>query len=303
MQPLSHLTRHGASNSKGLFTHLSQTQRSLLLRNKTFTNPRCLYTLPSRTNAISSGSPRNRPRPLSPSLRIPYLRTLSTRALPSHKGPVVRFLYRTFAYTGLFFVGCGTLVVAFFIYDASTYREADSQGECRVSEVALTPQRGGPKNLPIASTLLDDEATDEFAAQKDKPKLVILGTGWGSVALLKDLHPGDYHVTVVSPVNYFLFTPMLPSATVGTLEFRSLVEPIRKIVNRLRGHFLRAEAESIEFSEKLVEVSQVDGKGQKQNFYLPYDKLVIAVGTHSSFHDQTSDANCNFRFYNQSSRR
>ena len=145
----------------------------------------------------------------------------------------------------------------------------------------MSPIRGGPKNLPIANILLDDEATDEFVAQKDKPRLVILGTGWGSVALLKTLNPGDYHVTVVSPVNYFLFTPMLPSATVGTLEFRSLVEPVRKIIKRLRGHFLRAEAESIDFSEKLVEVSEVDSHGNKQNFYLPYDKLVIGVGTHS----------------------
>ena len=145
----------------------------------------------------------------------------------------------------------------------------------------MTPNRGGPKNLPIASILLDDESTAEFAAQKDKPKLVILGTGWGSVALLKTLNPGDYHVTVVSPVNYFLFTPMLPSATVGTLEFRSLVEPIRKIVHRIRGHFLKAEAVSVDFSEKLVEVSQVDSQGNKRNFYVPYDKLVIGVGTRS----------------------
>jgi NADH dehydrogenase len=189
-------------------------------------------------------------------------------------------------------------VVAFFIYDASTYRAANSCGECRVSEVALSPNRGGPKNLPIASILLDDEATDEFAAQKDKPKLVILGTGWGSVALLKTLNPGDYHVTVVSPVNYFLFTPMLPSATVGTLEFRSLVEPIRRIVNRLRGHFLRAEAESIEFSEKLVEVSQVDFQGKKQHFYLPYDKLVIGVGRRAILADHGVQANYPCRVYN-----
>ena len=192
-------------------------------------------------------------------------------------------------------------MVAFFIYDATTYREADRLGECRVSEFALSPTTGGPKNLPIASILLDDEASEEFAAQKDKPKLVILGTGWGSVALLKTLNPGDYHVTVVSPVNYFLFTPMLPSATVGTLEFRSLVEPIRKIVNRLRGHFLRAEAESIEFSAKLVEVSQVDSQGKKRNFYLPYDKLVIAVGTHAPPLQPCSlTLNYQCRIYNQS---
>ena len=147
-----------------------------------------------------------------------------------------------------------------------------------VSEAALSPRRGGPKNLPIADVLVDDDDCAANEAQKDKPKLVILGTGWGSVPLVKTLHPGDYHVTVVSPINHFLFTPMLPSATVGTLEFRSLVEPVRRIVQRIGGHFLKAEAENIEFSEKLVEVSQIDQFGVRQHFYLPYDKLVIGVG-------------------------
>lgn len=37
-----------------------------------------------------------------------------------------------------------------------------------------------------------------------------------------------YEVVLISPRNYFLFTPMLPSTAVGTIEFRSIVEPIRK---------------------------------------------------------------------------
>ena len=167
---------------------------------------------------------------------------------------------------------------AFFLYDASTYREDLSYQDVPVSEHALIPRRGGPKNLPIADCFIDDEDSPEMLRQKDKPKLVVLGSGWGSVALLKTLNPEDYHVTLVSPVNYFLFTPMLPSATVGTLELRSLVEPIRRIVSRVKGHFLKAEAVAVEFSEKLVEISQVDGKGERQHFYLPYDKLVIGVG-------------------------
>lgn len=71
---------------------------------------------------------------------------------------------------------------------------------------------------------------------------------------------------------------MLPSATVGTLELRSIIEPIRRIVARVNGHFLRAHAEDIEFSEKLLEVSQVTRDGEKRHFYLPYDKLVVGVG-------------------------
>ena len=32
-----------------------------------------------------------------------------------------------------------------------------------------------------------------------------------------------YDVVVVSPRNYFVFTPMLPSTAVGTVEFRCAV--------------------------------------------------------------------------------
>ena len=215
------------------------------------------------------------------SLQLPPLaahsRTVSTRALPT-RGPVFRFFYRTFAYVGFFILVSGGLVVAFFAYDASTYREDLSYRDIPVSASALEPRRGGPKNLPIAEVLVDDDDCKEMQSQKDKPKLVILGSGWGSVALLKTLNPDDYHITVVSPVNYFLFTPMLPSATVGTLELRSLVEPVRRIVQRVKGHFIKAEAVGVEFSERLLEVQQADASGVMQHFYLPYDKLVIGVG-------------------------
>jgi len=123
-----------------------------------------------------------------------------------------------------------------------------------------------------------DEDCEEMLKQRGKPKLVVLGCGWGSVALLKNINPDNYHITVVSPSNYFLYTPLLPSATVGTLELRSLVEPIRRITSKVKGHFLKANAEEVDFSAKLVEVSQTLPNGEERSFYLPYDKLVIGVG-------------------------
>lgn len=206
----------------------------------------------------------------------------SPAATPTQRSRLTRYLYRGFMSLGVFVAVSGALVVAFFIFDASTYKEEADAVDLTVSELALNPRRGGPKNLPIADHLVDDDDSPEKKAQKHKPKLVILGTGWGSVALLKQLNPDDYHVTVVSPSNYFLFTPMLPSATVGTLELRSLVEPIRRIVARVKGHFLKATAEDVDFSEKLVEVSATAPDGTKQNFYLPYDKLIVGVGKYAS---------------------
>ena len=59
-----------------------------------------------------------------------------------------------------------------------------------------------------------------FHLISEKKKLVILGTGWGSYAVLKTIDKKLYDVVVVSPRNHFLFTPLLASTTVGTLEFR-----------------------------------------------------------------------------------
>jgi hypothetical protein len=62
-----------------------------------------------------------------------------------------------------------------------------------------------------------------------KEKIVVLGTGWGAASFLKDVDTSKYDVTVISPRNYFLFTPMLAGASVGTVEFRSITEPIREV--------------------------------------------------------------------------
>ncbi|KAM3074616.1 hypothetical protein ACMFMG_008046 [Clarireedia jacksonii] len=223
------------------------------------------------------------------------VRYVSGKPLPQRRSRVLNFLYRTAALFGGSLIVLGVGVVGFFIYDASTYREDLSWTDIHVSEIALSPRRGGPKNLPIAEVFIDDDDTEEMQKQKEKPKLVVLGGGWGSVALLKTLNPDDYHVTLVSPTNYFLFTPMLPSATVGTLEFRSLVEPIRRIVARVKGHFIRAKAENIEFSHKLVELSGTSPDGKEEvRFYLPYDKLVIGVGSTTNPHGVKGLENCHF---------
>lgn len=212
------------------------------------------------------------------------VRLLSGKPPVPTKSRLLIVAYRAAAFIGASLSVVGVAIIAFFIYDASTYKEYSTQCDIEVPQLALFPKRGGPKNLPIAESFLDDNDSEENRKLVEKPRLVVLGGGWGSVALLKDLDPDEYHVTVIAPTNYFLFTPMLPSATVGTLELRSLVEPIRRVLRGCRGHFIRAKAEDVEFSEKLVEVSQIGTDGQEQHFYVPYDKLVIGVGSVTNPH-------------------
>lgn len=66
-----------------------------------------------------------------------------------------------------------------------------------------------------------------------KKKVVVLGTGWAGTSFLKSLNNPTYDVQVISPRNYFAFTPLLPSVTVGTVEARSIVEPVRNIVRKV----------------------------------------------------------------------
>jgi hypothetical protein len=46
--------------------------------------------------------------------------------------------------------------------------------------------------------------------KSNKKELVVLGTGWASVSVLQHIDRDKYNITVVSPRNYFLFTPLLP---------------------------------------------------------------------------------------------
>ncbi|KAK1218406.1 hypothetical protein PQX77_018909 [Marasmius sp. AFHP31] len=179
---------------------------------------------------------------------------------------------------GVFVLGAG-----FLVHDAFTYTERHVE-RVPLHPLALHPECGGPKNLPIAKVQVDDEEDEEMKKLAEKPRLVIVGGGWGAMGALQTLHPGDYHVTVVASETFTTFTPLLPSAAVGTVQIRSLIEPIRKIIARLRGHFVAGKAVDISMADKLVEVETIHTNGVKENIYIPYDHLIVAVGSTSSTH-------------------
>ena len=73
------------------------------------------------------------------------------------------------------------------------------------------------------------DAKPEYGNESTKKKVVVLGTGWAGTSFLKNMKSDSYDIHVVSPRNYFAFTPLLPSVTCGSVEARSVVEPIRSI--------------------------------------------------------------------------
>ncbi|XP_057488222.1 external alternative NAD(P)H-ubiquinone oxidoreductase B3, mitochondrial-like [Actinidia eriantha] len=128
--------------------------------------------------------------------------------------------------------------------------------------------------------------SDAIQADHKKKKVVVLGTGWAGTSFLKNLKDPSYEVQVVSPRNYFAFTPLLPSVTVGTVEARSVVEPVRNIVKKkgLDVKFREAECLNIDAVNKKVycRSSQDTNLGGEENFTVDYDYLVVAMGARAN---------------------
>ena len=127
------------------------------------------------------------------------------------------------------------------------------------------------------TSLSDALATTKVVGGSGKNRLVILGTGWGGFNLalgLKNTLPADQQLRIVSPSNHFVFTPLLPSTAVGTLEFRCIQEPIRKALGE-NGNYVQAKASAVDPKTKTI---LCESTFDDDKFAIKYDKLVIAVG-------------------------
>lgn len=117
----------------------------------------------------------------------------------------------------------------------------------------------------------------EDKAKIRKPRVLILGSGWAGFTLARRLQKSLFDVRVVSPANHFLFTPLLPSTAVGTLEFRAIQEPVRTIKGL--GDYYQAKARTLDMDNKVVTCEDIY-RGVK--FDVSYDYLCVAGGVKSN---------------------
>lgn len=112
--------------------------------------------------------------------------------------------------------------------------------------------------------------------QRDKPKIVVLGTGWGALSYLKHVDQRKVDITIVSPRSFFFYTPLLAGMATGTVGHSSITEPIRWYCNRTKAstQYIQGECMSVDVKKKQV----LCQTGSDICFKLDYDHLVIAVG-------------------------
>lgn len=108
-----------------------------------------------------------------------FTRLITSSSEPRRRSAFVHYCLRLITFAGFFGLTVTAFIIAFFIYDATTYKENSEHEPVPIPELALHPRRGGPKNLPIADFLVDDDDDPEKEAMQGKPRLVVLGAGWG----------------------------------------------------------------------------------------------------------------------------
>ncbi|KAI0275857.1 FAD/NAD-P-binding domain-containing protein [Russula aff. rugulosa BPL654] len=114
-----------------------------------------------------------------------------------------------------------------------------------------------------------------------KKNIVVVGSGWGSTAFLKKLDTSDYNVTIISPRNFFLFTPLLPSVAVGTLATNSILQPIRYLTRHKDRQVtvIEAEAKSVDpIAKTITFADETEVQGEVSSTTIPFDYLIYAVG-------------------------
>ncbi|PAN22710.1 hypothetical protein PAHAL_4G039500 [Panicum hallii] len=168
-----------------------------------------------------------------------------------------------------------------FFTSRAAARFLDGIGRPGVSTAALLLTAASGGGL-VAYADSAAESALEPSQDVPKKKVLVLGTGWAGTSFLKNLDCSRYEVKVISPRNYFAFTPLLPSVTCGTVEPRSIIEPIRRMFEKKSKDvtFCEAECFKIDASKKTVHCrsavgTNLDGNG---DFMLDYDYLVVALG-------------------------
>lgn len=114
-------------------------------------------------------------------------------------------------------------------------------------------------------------------------RILILGGGFGGIYTALELEKvlcrrANVEVTLVTCDNYFLFTPMLHEVAASDLELNTIINPLRKLLRRVKTFVGRIE--HIDLERKCVSVSHGFDRHAHE---LSYDHLVLALGSSSNF--------------------
>ena len=109
-----------------------------------------------------------------------------------------------------------------------------------------------------------------------RPRVVLIGGGFGGLRTARELRRADLDVVLVDKTNHHLFQPLLYQVAAAALSPGDIARPIREVLrHQANATVLLAEVTAIHKEEKTVEFRE----GER----LPYDYLVVGTGSHHSY--------------------
>ena len=126
----------------------------------------------------------------------------------------------------------------------------------------------------------DRAASVETVRAAGRPRIVIVGAGFGGLSAATRLGRTDADVTVIDRHNYHLFQPLLYQVATAALSPADIAAPIRSILDRQQNtRVLLGTVTGVDKVNRTVLVG---------NRRIPYDILVIATGARDAYfgHDE-----------------
>jgi NADH:ubiquinone reductase (H+-translocating) len=123
-----------------------------------------------------------------------------------------------------------------------------------------------------------------IASTQARPRIVIIGAGFGGLSAAKQLARAPFDVTVVDRHNYHLFQPLLYQVATAGLSSADIASPIRGILRRQKNaHVILAKVSGVDTVRK-----EVIAEGRR----IPFDHLIVATGAEHAYfgHDWSSYA-------------
>ncbi len=117
-----------------------------------------------------------------------------------------------------------------------------------------------------------------------RPRVVIIGAGFGGLSAAKRLARAPFDVTIVDRHNYHLFQPLLYQVATAALSPGDIASPIRGILQRQKNaNVILAKVSAVDTARK-----DVIAEGRR----IPYDYLIVATGAEHAYfgHDWSSFA-------------
>ncbi|MGV1754694.1 NAD(P)/FAD-dependent oxidoreductase [Agrobacterium sp. CG674] len=112
--------------------------------------------------------------------------------------------------------------------------------------------------------------------QRHRPKVIIVGAGFGGLSCAGALGPSPVDIVVIDRRNHHLFQPLLYQVATAALSPADIAEPIRKTLSRHKN-----------ISVVLGEVVSVDPQGQTlvtdDGHIHAYDYLILATGSEYNY--------------------